>query len=83
MEKFGQKRCTYNGRLVVPVYNWAAFLERYFKKIPNIPSFSIFKGQSWSSILERVRHKLRTTIYVVKGSSGSSSFFSPSTHDQT
>ena len=34
---------THNGRVIVPVYDWASFLGRYFKKIANIKSFHHFR----------------------------------------
>lgn len=34
---------TQNGRVIIPVYDWASFLGCYFKKIPNIKSFHHFR----------------------------------------
>ena len=34
---------THNGRVIVPVYDWASFLGGYFKKILNIKSFHHFR----------------------------------------
>ena len=33
---------THNGRIIVPVYDWAIFLGQYFRKLPNIKSFHHF-----------------------------------------
>ena len=34
---------THDGRIIVPVYDWASFLRHYFKKIPNIKKFQHFR----------------------------------------
>ena len=34
---------THDGRVIVPVYDWASFLEPYFKKIPNIKKYHHFR----------------------------------------
>ena len=34
---------THDGRIIVPVYDWASFLGQYFKKLPNIKSFHHFR----------------------------------------
>ena len=34
---------THDGRVIVPVYNWAEFLETYFKKVPSIKKFHHFR----------------------------------------
>ena len=34
---------THDGRVIVPVYDWASFLGGYFKKIPNIKKFHHFR----------------------------------------
>lgn len=34
---------THDGRVIVPVYDWAPFLERFFRKIPNIKKFHHFR----------------------------------------
>ena len=33
----------HNGTVLVPVYDWAKFLETYFKKIPGISKFHHFR----------------------------------------
>ena len=33
---------THNGKVIVPVYNWSAFLEQYFVKVPKIKTFHYF-----------------------------------------
>ena len=35
---------THDGRVIVPVYDWASFLEPYFKKIPNIKKYHHFRS---------------------------------------
>ena len=44
---------THNGRVVVPVYDWASFLGQYFKKMPNIKKFHHFRfsKESWNGLL--------------------------------
>ena len=47
---------THNGRVIVPVYDWASFLGRYFKKILNIKSFHHFrfsKKKTENGLLQR------------------------------
>ena len=34
---------THDGRVLIPVYNWASFLEPYFKKIPHIKKYQHFR----------------------------------------
>lgn len=34
---------THDHRVIVPVYDWASFLGRYFRKIPNIKNFQHFR----------------------------------------
>ncbi|XP_068754155.1 uncharacterized protein [Montipora capricornis] len=34
---------THDGRVIVPVYNWSAFLEQYFVKVPNIKRYHHFR----------------------------------------
>ena len=34
---------THDGQVIVPVYNWSAFLEQYFRKFPNIKKFHHFR----------------------------------------
>ena len=34
---------THDGKVIVPVYNWSAFLEQYFVKVPNIKKFHHFR----------------------------------------
>ena len=34
---------THDGKVIVPVYNWSAFLEQYFIKLPQIKSFHYFR----------------------------------------
>ena len=34
---------THNGRVIVPAYKWASFLEQYFNKIPNIKKYQHFR----------------------------------------
>ena len=34
---------THDGTVIVPVYDWASFLERFFKRIPNIKSYHHFR----------------------------------------
>ena len=34
---------THDGRVIVAVYNWSAFLEQYFVKVPNIKKFHHFR----------------------------------------
>ena len=34
---------THDGKIIVPVYDWASFLGRYFNKIPNIKKFHHFR----------------------------------------
>ena len=34
---------THNGRVIVPVFDWASFLEPYFKRIPNIKKNHYFR----------------------------------------
>ena len=34
---------THDGRIIVPVYDWASFLGQYFRKLPNIKSFHHFR----------------------------------------
>lgn len=34
---------THDGKVIVPVYNWSAFLEKYFIKLPQIKSFLHFR----------------------------------------
>jgi len=34
---------THNGKAIVPVYNWSAFLEQYFVKLPGIKKFHQFR----------------------------------------
>ena len=34
---------THDGRVLVPVYNWASFLKPYFKKIPSIKKYHHFR----------------------------------------
>ena len=33
----------HDGKVIVPVYNWSAFLEQYFVKVPNIKKFHHFR----------------------------------------
>ena len=34
---------THDGRIIVPVYDWALFLGQYFKKLPNILKYRHFR----------------------------------------
>jgi len=34
---------THDGKVIVPVYNWSAFLEQYFVKVPKIKTFHYFR----------------------------------------
>ena len=34
---------THDGRVVVPVYDWASFLETYFRKLPKIKAYHHFR----------------------------------------
>ena len=34
---------THDGRVIVPVYNWAVFLEQYFVRVPNIKKYHHFR----------------------------------------
>ena len=34
---------THDGKVIVPVYNWSAFLEQYFVKFPNIKKYHHFR----------------------------------------
>ena len=34
---------THDGRIIVPVYDWVSFLERYFKKNTNIKKYRHFR----------------------------------------
>ena len=34
---------THNGREIVPVYDWATFLSRFFTKLPNIKKYHHFR----------------------------------------
>jgi len=34
---------THDGKVIVPVYNWSAFLEQYFVKVPKIKTFHYFQ----------------------------------------
>lgn len=34
---------THDGRVIVPVYNWGAFLEQYFVRVPNIKKYHHFR----------------------------------------
>ena len=34
---------THDGRVIVPVFDWASFLEPYFKRIPNIKKYHHFR----------------------------------------
>ena len=34
---------THDGKVIVPVYDWAAFLGQYFRKLPNITKFHHFR----------------------------------------
>ncbi|XP_068747127.1 uncharacterized protein [Montipora capricornis] len=34
---------THDGTVIVPVYDWASFLERFFKRLPNIKSYHHFR----------------------------------------
>lgn len=34
---------THDGKVIVPVYNWSAFLEQYFVRVPNIKKFHHFR----------------------------------------
>ena len=39
---------THDGKVIVPVYNWSAFLEQYFVKVPKIKTFHYFKQYNTS-----------------------------------
>ena len=34
---------THDRKVIVPVYNWSAFLEQYFVKVPKIKTFHYFQ----------------------------------------
>ena len=34
---------THDGTVIVPVYDWASFNERFFKRLPNIKSYHHFR----------------------------------------
>lgn len=38
-----QRVGTHDGKVIVPVYNWSAFLEQYFVKVPKIKTFHYFR----------------------------------------
>ena len=44
----------YDGRVIVPVYDYSTFLGQYFKKIPNIKKFHHFRFSKNETLLLRV-----------------------------
>ena len=34
---------THDGTVIVPVYDWSSFLQRFFKRVPNIKKYQHFR----------------------------------------
>ena len=48
---------THDGKVIVPVYDWSAFLDQYFKKDSQhyeISSFTFFNQRTWGCLLQEV-----------------------------
>ena len=75
---------THDGRVLVPVYDWASFLEPYFKKIPNIKKYQHFRFSKDSPGMVFCKEFVTSPErpYVVKESGGPSPS-TPSAYNQT